>query len=131
MRNENIGLFEGFERPLPPPGLRERTLREAGLALARPPKREFWGWIWERAWLRLVWTAAVVMLLTSHVVISTVGDTGKHDTLMPGLIVAADYGDELSEIVDLPRIKALRPTLMGSQNAGADLSAEELKGNLS
>lgn len=131
MRNDNESLFERFERPLPPPGLRERTLREAGLALVRPPQREFWAILWESLWLRLVWTSAVAVLVTSHFVISTADDPALHGPLVPGLVVAEDYGNELSEIVDLPRIIALRPTLMGSQNAGAGLGGKELKGNLS
>ena len=131
MRNENIRLFEGFERPLPPPDLRERTLRAAGSALLRPARSDSWRTLWESVWLRLAWAGGVAVLLVSHVVISTVGDSGSYDPLMPGLLVSADYGTELSEIVDLPRIIALRPTLLGSQDSGADLGGKELKGNLS
>ncbi len=131
MRNDSESLFERFERPLPPSGLRERTLRAAGSALLRPARSDSWRKLWESVWLRLAWAGGVAVLLVSHVVISTADDSALRGPLAPGLVVAEDYGNELSEIVDLPRIVALRPTLMGSQNSDAGLGAEELKGNLS
>ncbi len=131
MRNENTRPFEGFERPFPPPGLRERTLREAGLALVRPPKREFWGWIWESAWLRLVWAGGVAVLLVSHVVISNPGNPVSYESNGAGIPVAANHEDELSEIVDLPRIIALRPSLMGFRPVNARLGGRTAEGDVS
>ena len=131
MRNENKRLFEGFESPMLPTDLRDLTVREAGSALLRPPLPDCWGRLWESAWLRLVWAGGVAVLLVSHVVISTADDPVSPNFSRAGVLVAADYGDELSEIVDLPRIIDLRPSLMGYRNASALLGKRKSKGDVS
>jgi len=131
MRNDNERLFEEFESPMLPTDLRDRTLREAGSALLRSPRPDSWGRLWESAWFRLVWTAAVVMLLTSHVVISNPGNPVSYESNRAGIPVVANYEDELSEIVDLPRIIALRPSLLGFRPVNARLGGRTSEGDVS
>jgi len=131
MRNENNRLFEGFERPLPPPDLRERTLRAAGSALLRPAPSDSWRTLWESAWFRLVWTGGVAVLLVSHVVISNPGNPVSYESNGTGIPVAANDEDELSEIVDLPRIIALRPSLVGFRPVNARLGGRTSEGDVS
>jgi hypothetical protein len=131
MENSRESLLQSFKRPLPPPDLREQTLRAAGLALLRPAKSDYWESLWESVLLRVVWSAGVAVLLVSHVVISIDEATAVQDPSRTVILAAADPEDELFEVVGLSRINASLPSLVGPPEAAGDFETKETNGGVS
>jgi hypothetical protein len=119
-------LFEGIEPPAPPPKLRSRAL-----AAAREKKSEIpdlWSRIWNHRGLRLVWAAAVVLLLAGHLLV--IPQTGAVFSPVDPALVAENRVDE--QFLDLLRpiriSENVRP-IVGLFAAAADPSEADLKGN--
>jgi hypothetical protein len=120
-------LLGGFEPPPLPSDLRALTLRAARERLAEAPAPDLWSRIWDNRGVRLAWTAAVVLLLAGHVLVSSKLDPAV--TTRPP-VLAGDAPDErFLEILRPVEINADAHPSMGLFADAADLNQIEYGGN--
>jgi hypothetical protein len=105
-RHEPPNPLAGLAPPAAPPGLREKVLAAAGMALLEPPLPvDRWSRIWENPAGRLAWAAAVVLLLGGHALVPGTRAARPAD-LSPAALARSARGAEaeILAIVSLPRI---------------------------
>ncbi len=103
-------LLSTITEPEPPQALRERSLARAQAAWTPPRVADPWSRLWHSRPLRLVWAAAVALLVVANVALRI----GPRARPQADAVAAASREraglEELQAVVELPR---LRPEYVG------------------
>jgi hypothetical protein len=119
-------LFEGLEPPAPPPQLRSRVL--AAARELKTEKLDLWTRIWNQPGLRLVWAAAVVLLLAGHVLFVP-GNGVSFDLVDPGLVAENRLDEHFVDLLRPIRISEDAKPIVGLFALAGDPTNLDAKGN--
>ncbi len=118
-------LISAIEDPRPPRLLRERTLSRAEAAWDRSPAPDRWSRAWHSRPLRLVWAAAVVLLVPANLALRT-GSRVRPQGVPPATTAHERAGlEELQAIVELPRIRLVHAGIDAPEGRTAGMHAPE------
>lgn len=121
-------LFEDFEPPQPPPGLRSKALDAARDRFAAEQSPDMWSRLWNHRGLRLAWAASVVLLLAAHVMTSSPG-FGLPGTAEPALRADNRADEYLAGMLRPVRISENVLPIVGLMAATDSLAELDLQRN--
>ena len=121
--SENKRLFPGLKVPEPPEDLRRQVLSRARQAPERGPRHDLWARIWESRPARLAWGASVLALAVCHFVVP-VGDAGPAREQSTLARTGSDDHEEMTDIVDLPRLSLDARPIASSRRAPRETEAD-------
>lgn len=121
-------LFGGLEPPEPPRMLRGVVLTRARKHLQMGTHPDVWSRLWNHRGLRLAWAAAVVLLLTGHILATPSGVLHSR-SVDPSLFAEQRVDEYLVGLLRPIRISENVQPMVGLVADSDDLTELDLKGN--